>query len=108
MPAGSSTKADRPFTAKAHVAADADTALVEEVAVTPANINDGRAGPAALPDTPGEVFADSAYRDAHFREAVRRKGGNPPRHVRAIPLAGDQRLFLCVSLSAWTNSHTER
>ena len=56
---------------KAHVGADADTALVEEVAVTPANINDGRAGPAALPDTPGEVFADSAYRGAHFREAVR-------------------------------------
>ncbi|RMF06637.1 MAG: IS5 family transposase [Alphaproteobacteria bacterium] len=62
---------------KAHVGADADTALVEEVAVTPANINDGRAGPAALPDTPGEVFADSAYRGAHFREAVRLKGGNP-------------------------------
>ena len=32
----------------------------------------------------------------------------PSRHVGAIPLAGDQRLFLCVSLSAWTNSHTER
>lgn len=62
---------------KAHVGADADTALVEEVAVTPANINDGRAGPVALPDAPGEVFADSAYRGAHFREAVRVKGGNP-------------------------------
>lgn len=44
--------------------ADADTALVEEVAVGPANINDGRAGPDALPDNPGEVFADSAYRGA--------------------------------------------
>jgi hypothetical protein len=32
----------------------------------------------------------------------------PSRHVGAIPLAGDQRLFLCVSRSAWTNSHTER
>jgi IS5 family transposase len=62
---------------KAHVGADADTALIEEVAVTPANINDGRAGPAALPDAPGAVFADSAYRGAHFREAVRLKGGNP-------------------------------
>lgn len=62
---------------KAHVGADADTALVEEVAVTPANINDGRAGPDALPDAPGEVFADSAYRGAHFRETVRLKGGNP-------------------------------
>ena len=32
---------------KAHVGADADTALIEEVVVTPANINDGRAGGAA-------------------------------------------------------------
>jgi IS5 family transposase len=61
---------------KAHVGADADTALVEAVVVTPANVNDGRAGPAALPDSPGEVFADSAYRGAHFREAVRIKGGH--------------------------------
>lgn len=45
---------------KAHVGTDADTALVEEIAVTPANVNDGRAGPDALPDNPGEVFADSA------------------------------------------------
>lgn len=62
---------------KAHVGADADTALVEEVSVTPANINDGRAGPDALPDNPGEVFADSAYRGNHFRDAVRAKGGIP-------------------------------
>lgn len=62
---------------KAHVGADADTALVEQVSVTPANINDGRAGPEALPDNPGEVFADSAYRGNHFRDAVRAKGGIP-------------------------------
>jgi transposase, IS5 family len=62
---------------KAHVGADADTALVEEIAVTPANINDGRAGPDALPDNPGEVFADSAYRGNHFGDAVRAKGGTP-------------------------------
>ena len=60
---------------KAHVGADADTALVEQVSVTSANINDGRAGPEALPDNPGEVFADSAYRGSHFRDAVRAKGG---------------------------------
>ena len=30
---------------KAHVGADADTALVEEIAITPANVNDGKAGP---------------------------------------------------------------
>jgi transposase, IS5 family len=57
------------------VGADADTGLVEEVAVTPANVNDGNAGPDALPDQPGEVFADSAYRSKTFREAVRVKGG---------------------------------
>ena len=62
---------------KAHVGADADTALVEEIAITPANINDGRAGPDALPSDPGEVFADSAYRGSHFCEAVLSKGGVP-------------------------------
>lgn len=62
---------------KAHVGADADTAMVEEIAITTANINDGRAGPDALPDDPGEVFADSAYRGNHFRDAVRAKGGIP-------------------------------
>jgi IS5 family transposase len=62
---------------KAHVGADADTALVEEIAITSANINDGRAGPGALPDEPGEVFADSAYRGSHFRDAVRARGGIP-------------------------------
>lgn len=62
---------------KAHVGADADTTLVEEIAVTPANINDGRAGSGALPDDPGEVFADSAYQGQHFGEAVRTKGGTP-------------------------------
>ena len=62
---------------KAHIGADADTALVEEVAITPANINDGKAGPDALPDDPGDVFADSAYRGNHFETAVRAKGGAP-------------------------------
>jgi IS5 family transposase len=62
---------------KAHVGADATTALVEKIAVTPANVNDGRVGPEALPDEPGEVFADSAYRGPHFGGAVRAKGGTP-------------------------------
>lgn len=60
---------------KAHVGADASTALVEKIAVTSANVNDGRAGPEALPDDPGEVFADNAWRGAHFSEAVRARGG---------------------------------
>ena len=62
---------------KTHVGADADTALVEEIAVTPANVNDGKAGPAALPENPGEVFVDSAYRGRRFGDAVRAKGGVP-------------------------------
>ena len=56
---------------KAHVGADADTALVEEVSITSANINDVKAGPEALPDNPGEIFADRAYRGNHFRDSVR-------------------------------------
>lgn len=51
--------------------------LVEKISVTPANVNDGRAGPAALRNDPGEVFADSAYRNWHFGSAVRAKGGAP-------------------------------
>ena len=62
---------------KAHVGADADTAIVEKVAVTPGNAHDGRNGEAALPDDPGDVFADSAYRGPVFREAVHARGGNP-------------------------------
>ncbi len=62
---------------KAHVGADATSALVEKVSVTPANVNDGRAGPDALPDDPGEVFADSAYRGPPFGDAVRARGGIP-------------------------------
>ena len=54
---------------KAHVGADADTALVEEVAVTPANVHDGKAGDAAVPADPGQVFADSAYRGEAFAQA---------------------------------------
>lgn len=62
---------------KAHVGADADTALVEKLAVTPGNAHDGRNGESALPDNPGEVYADSAYRGRTFEEAVRARGGTP-------------------------------
>lgn len=58
---------------KAHVGADAETALVEAVSVTPANTHDGRESPAVPPDDPGDVFADSAYRGPHFAQAVRAK-----------------------------------
>ena len=84
---------------KAHVGADADTALVEEVAITPASVNDGRAGAAALPDDPGEVFADSAYRGSHFRNAVHAKGGKP-RIVATAMWGRDERETLA-RLDAW-------
>jgi IS5 family transposase len=67
---------------KAHVGADADTALVEEIAVTSANINDGRAVTDALPDDPGEVFADSAIgattSEMLFVPKAGRRASSPP------------------------------
>jgi IS5 family transposase len=84
---------------KAHVGADADTALVEEVAVTPANINDGRAGLDALPENPGEVFADSAYRGSHFGNAVRAKGGTP--RIVATGMWGSSEQETLARLHAW-------
>lgn len=84
---------------KAHVGADADTALVEEVAITPANVNDGKAGPEALPDNPGAVFADSAYRGRHFDQAVRAKGGTP--YVVATGMWGRDEAETLARLGAW-------
>jgi IS5 family transposase len=84
---------------KAHVGADASTALVEKVSVTPANVNDGRAGPDALPDDPGDVFADSAYRGSHFGDAVRAKGGTP--HVVATGMWGRDEQETLARLDAW-------
>jgi IS5 family transposase len=62
---------------KAHVAADAGTAIVAELAATPGNVHDGRAGGSALPDEPGDVYADSAHRGQVFAATVRAKGGIP-------------------------------
>jgi len=84
---------------KAHVGADATTALVEKLSITPANVNDGRAGPDALPDDPGEVFADSAYRGSHFGGAVRAKGGTP-RVILTAMWGRDERETLA-RLNAW-------
>ena len=84
---------------KAHVGADAATSLVEKVWVTPANVHDGRAGPEALPDDPGEVFADSAYRGSHFGDAVRRKGGTP--RVVATAMWGRDEQETLARLEAW-------
>lgn len=84
---------------KAHVGADADTALVEEIAITPANVNDGKAGPLALPDEPGAVFADSAYRGKTFRDAVQAKGGSL--RVAATGMWGRDEAETLARLEAW-------
>ena len=84
---------------KAHVGADASTSLVEKISVTPANVNDGRAGPEALPDHPGDVFADSAYRGSHFGDAVRAKGGTP--RVVATAMWGRDEKETLARLDAW-------
>lgn len=84
---------------KAHVGADADTALVEEISITPANVNDGKAGPEALPDNPGEVFADSAYQGQHFGHAVRARGGTP--RIVATGMWGRDKAETLARLDAW-------
>lgn len=84
---------------KAHVGADADTALVEEIAITPANLNDGKAGPDAVPDDPGDVFADSAYQGRHFGDAVRAKGGTP--RIVATGMWGRDEVETARRLEAW-------
>lgn len=84
---------------KAHVGADADAALAEQISITSANINDGKAGPEALPDNPGEVFADSAYRGNHCRDAVLAKGGVP--RIVATGMWGRDEAETLRKLHAW-------
>lgn len=67
--------------------------------MTSANINDGKAGPEALPDNPGEVFADSAYRGNHFRDAVRAKGGIP--RIVATGMWGRDKQEILRKLHEW-------
>ncbi len=87
---------------KAHVGADADTAIVEELSVTPGNVHDGRAGHAALPDDPGAVYADSAYRGQAFASAVRAKGGFP--HVVQTGVWGREGDGALKKLKSWNYS----
>ncbi|GBR05016.1 IS5 family transposase [Acetobacter oeni] len=87
---------------KAHVGADATPVLVERIAITPANINDGRAGPDAVPDDPGEVSADSACRGNHFRDTVRSKGGTL--RVAATAMWGRDERETLARLKAWNDA----
>ena len=75
---------------KAHVASDETTDLVEKVSVTPANVNDGVAGVEVVPDDPGDVFADSAYRGLRFRSAVEDRGGSARVVVTAVWAKSDE------------------
>ena len=84
---------------KAHIGADADTALVEAVSVTPAKVNDGREGPAVVPAQPGDVLADSAYRGQHFGEAVLARGGVP--RVAATAMWGQDEAETLARLDGW-------
>lgn len=79
---------------KAHVGADANTTLVEKLAVTPGNAHDGCNGEAALPEDPGDVYADRGYRGEVFGKAVRARGGTPrvvATHVSTKSQAGADR-----------------
>jgi IS5 family transposase len=88
---------------KAHVGADADTAIVERISVTPGNAHDGRSGEGALPDAPGTVFADSAYRGQIFAAAVRIRGGSPQVVQTSIWAHQDDRTAVH-RLREWNNS----
>lgn len=87
---------------KAHVGVDADTAIVEALSITPGNIHDGRAGHGALPDSPGDVYADSGYRGDVFTKAVLAKGGSPKVVLTSVwSRPGDDALR---KLRSWNNS----
>ena len=90
---------------KTHVGADSDTALVKEIVITRANINDGKAGPDALLNNSREVFADSAYRRNHFGAAVRAKGGIP--RIVATCMWGKDETETLTRLNAWNLSVVE-
>ncbi|MFD2182287.1 transposase [Rhodoplanes azumiensis] len=84
---------------KVHVGADADTSLVEPIAVTAADVADSKAGPAAGPDDPGEVFADCAHRGRQLGDAVRAEGGTP--RIAAAALWGRDEAEPLARLDAW-------
>ena len=63
---------------KAHVACDEDTALSDVVKVTPDDVNDGRVGCGIIPEDPGDVYVDSAYRGPRFRDSVEHSAAGGP------------------------------
>ena len=61
-----------------------------------------RAGPDALPDDPGEVFADCAYCGSHFCDAVRVKGGTS--RIVATGMWGRDEQATLPKLKEWNQS----
>lgn len=62
---------------KAHVGADADTAIVEDIAVTPANINDGRAGPDRCPRIQARSLPTAPVAGATFATQFAPRAASP-------------------------------
>jgi IS5 family transposase len=62
---------------KAHIATDQEAGLIRRVAVTTANVHDAAELEALLPDTPGDVYGDSAFAGSRPEAAIRARGGTP-------------------------------
>lgn len=82
---------------KAHIATDEEGSLIRSVEVTSANVHDGTVLEAVLPDSPGDVYADSAYAARRFTDVMLARGGQP--HVVQTGTWGGEAAL--VRLQAW-------
>ena len=62
---------------KAHVATDQEAGLIRGIEVTTANVHDAAELEAVLPDTPGDVYGDSAFAGSRPEAIIRAHGGTP-------------------------------
>lgn len=62
---------------KVHVGADAETALVQQLAVTPGNVHDGNHGESALPPIPARCMPTAPIEVAALRRRCRRVAARP-------------------------------
>jgi IS5 family transposase len=82
---------------KAHIATDQEGGIIRSVEVTSAHVHDGTVLEAVLPDSPGDVYADSAYAARRFTDVMLAKGGRP-KVVQTGTWGGPQAL---ARLEAW-------
>jgi transposase, IS5 family len=82
---------------KAHIATDQEGGLIRSVEVTSANVHDGTVLEAVLPDSPGDVYADSAYAARRFTDVMLARGGQP-KVVQTGTWGGEEAL---TRLQAW-------